>query len=193
MASGAGGAVKKIPTLFVRDPENRARVLPEFAVDLPVDAVATGKFDGTCVMLDADGRWWARREVKPGKTPPEGFVPISTDEVTGKIMGWEPAEQSGFWKFLEEALVEQTEFDATRVPNTYELIGPRVNGNPHGLDEHVLVQHGMVDDYMDGPVTFESVQERLVTATLEGIVWWSGGKPVAKIKRRDFGLPWPIQ
>jgi hypothetical protein len=37
------------------------------------EGVATRKYDGTCVMFDGDG-WWARREVKPGKTAPAGFV-----------------------------------------------------------------------------------------------------------------------
>ena len=31
------------------------------------EGVATRKYDGTCVMYDGD-EWWARREVKPGKT-----------------------------------------------------------------------------------------------------------------------------
>src|SRR5215470_753136 len=86
--------MKKIPTLFVRDDEDRRYVTE--AVNsgcewvLAGEGAATRKFDGTCVMLDEDGRWWARREVKPGKQAPANFVHVEHDETTGKTMGWEP-------------------------------------------------------------------------------------------------------
>ena len=43
--------MKKIPTLFKRDPDNRSRVLPELAVDLPDGAVATVKYDGSVLQV----------------------------------------------------------------------------------------------------------------------------------------------
>jgi hypothetical protein len=63
--------VKKIPTVFRRDPEDMKRVLPEVSPGcewvLDGEGVATRKYDGTCVRLDEDGKWLARREVRPGK------------------------------------------------------------------------------------------------------------------------------
>src|ERR1700679_1790969 len=104
--------MRKIPTLFVRDPTNRKYVLPEVTPGcqwvLDGEGVATRKFDGTCVMLDADKAWWARREVKDGKEPPPGFETVDHDDVTGKMVGWEPAKQSSFPKYLAEPPAEDT-------------------------------------------------------------------------------------
>lgn len=99
--------MQKIQTLFVRNPEDRRHVLPEVTPGcewvMSGEGQATRKFDGTCVLLDADG-WWARREVKPGKRAPANYRPISTDETTGKTVGWEPIAQSSFAKFHAEAV-----------------------------------------------------------------------------------------
>ena len=96
--------MQKIPTIFERDWEgDRSRVL-----DQPVSGTewvfegegnALRKYDGTCVMLDTEGKWWARREVKDGKTPPPGFMSSGHDHITLKNVGWEPVEQSPFGKF----------------------------------------------------------------------------------------------
>lgn len=37
---------------------------------------------------------------------------------------------------------------------------------------------------------FESIKQWLTDHNEEGIVFWLDGKPVCKIKRSDFGLPW---
>jgi hypothetical protein len=100
--------MRKIPTLFKRDPEDMRHVSEEVHPDcqwvLDGEGVATRKYDGTCVMLDEAGRWWARREIKPGKQAPTNYRPEETDVNTGKTVGWEPIEQSPFTKFHAEAL-----------------------------------------------------------------------------------------
>lgn len=123
--------MKKIPTVLVRDPENRARVLDEITpgCEWVVGMVgnATRKYDGTCTMLDADGKWWARREVKDGKEYPPNFLPEDHDPATGKTFGWEPIEQSPFANFHAEALeILITPIETPQ--GTYELIGPKING-----------------------------------------------------------------
>src|SRR5207237_1222319 len=61
--------MQKIPTLFVRDEQDRRYVTevvtPGCEWVMADEGQATRKFDGTCVMLDQHGDWWARREVKP--------------------------------------------------------------------------------------------------------------------------------
>lgn len=189
--------MRKIPTLFQRDPDNRAHVLPDINPDskwvLNGEGVATQKIDGTCVMLDADGRWWARREVKPGKTPPPNYVPVQTDETTGKTMGWEPIEQSAFAKFHTEALREADEnAEDPWMPwpvGTYELIGPKINGNPERMDHHWLVAHANCVALKVPDLTFEGIREtilRLGQAGVEGIVWHHPDGRMAKLKARDF-------
>jgi hypothetical protein len=187
--------MRKIPTLFVRDPETNYRTLtrevhPDCQWVIDGEGTPTRKFDGTCVMLDDDGQWWARREVKPGKQPPAGFVPLGTDDETGKTVGWEPVEQSAFARWHADALAVPPEpsdiFGDPLKPGTYELCGPKVNGNPEGFEMHVLVPHG---GYViaDAPErTYDALAEWLADSTYEGIVWHHPDSRMAKIKRRDF-------
>jgi hypothetical protein len=190
-------AVRKIPTLFLRDPEDRAHVLPvvnpecQWVID--GEGIPTQKIDGTCVQLDEDNRWWARREVKPGKTPPANFLPVQTDEATGKTMGWEPIGQSAFAKYHAEALKEAQENAVdpwTPWPvGTYELIGPKINGNPERMDRHWLVAHANCATLKVPVLTFEGIREtvlRLGEGGVEGLVWHHPDGRAAKIKARDF-------
>jgi len=185
--------MQKIPTLFIRDPDDMSRVLPKYHPACrwvrDGEGVATRKYDGTCVMLDDQGRWWARREVKPGKAVPPGYQPVMTDEVTGKTMGWEPIGQSAFAKFLPEAIAT-THMDW--MPGTYELLGPKVNGNPEHLIHHMLQSHAHAEKLIDAPRTFNELTIYLSLDNIEGSVWHHPDGRMAKIKRRDFGHRWPV-
>jgi hypothetical protein len=178
--------MKKIPTMFVRDWDgDRRYVLPEVTPGcewvVKGEGTATRKYDGTCVMLDADGRWWARREVKEGKLPPPGFAELERDDETGKTVGWEPAEQSSFARWHAEAVLEHDAWPA----GTYELIGPKVNGNPEDWPEHALVRHGRVE-LPGAPRDFDGLAKWLHEQPYEGIVWHHPDSRMAKIKKRDF-------
>jgi hypothetical protein len=188
--------VRKIPTLFVRDPENMSRVLPEVNPAcmwvLSGQGVATRKYDGTCVMFDGE-HWWARREVKPGKTPPAGFVAADHDKVTGKTVGWEPMEQSSFAKFHAEAVEPLAGFGqiiGQQIPSgTYELIGPKINGNPEGCQYHRLERHEKAEQFGDVPLDFDGLRDHLLALGdegIEGIVWHHPDGRMAKLKGRDF-------
>ncbi|WP_306362098.1 DUF5565 family protein [Nocardia sp. CC227C] len=186
--------MRKIPTLFVRDPHDMARVLPEVHPDcawvIAGEGVATAKLDGVCTMLDDAGRWWARREIKPGKAEPANFVEADSDPITGKRTGWEPIEQSPFAKLHRRALDATPDDDP--VADSYELLGPKINGNPHGYGEHVLVRHGSIV-LTDVPTEFEDLRAqfaewvRTSSRPYEGVVWHhpDGGRR-AKLKVRDF-------
>jgi hypothetical protein len=174
--------VKKIPTVFVRNPDDRRHVLSQVTPGcewvLAGEGRATRKYDGTCVRVNPDGTVWARREVKAGKIHPDAFVSVEMDPTTGKTVGWEPGEQSGFWKYIEEAHTDQS-------PGTYELCGPKVNGNPEKFDRHVLVPHGLVT--LDcAPRDFDGLRDYLTLHAFEGIVWHHPDGRMAKLKRRDF-------
>lgn len=196
--------MKKIPTVFRRDPADMKHVTsevnPECQWVIDGEGVPTRKYDGTCVMLDEDGRWWARREVKPGKAAPAHFEAISTDPNTGKTMGWEPIEQSPFAKFHAEAVAPVNEFGALfgrgPTPGTYELVGPKINGNPeraahHRLESHANAERIGWDD--DRDVTqFESLRDMVLWLAedgIEGVVWHHPDGRMAKLKGRDFPAP----
>ncbi|MGW0858876.1 RNA ligase 1 family protein [Streptomyces sp. NPDC002690] len=185
--------MRKIPTLFLRDFASRpAGVLPEVTVGcgwvLAGEGVATRKYDGTCVRTDEAGAWWARREVRPGRDAPPEFVPLSTDPATGKTVGWEPVARSSFAKFHAEALAGGGGQEWP--PGTYELIGPRINGNPERSGTHRLVEHATAEQLDVVELTFEGIRARvraLASADgCEGIVWHHPDGRMAKIKARDF-------
>ncbi len=175
--------MRKIPTLFQRDPDDRKHVLPQVNPDaewvINGEGIATRKYDGTCVKLDGE-RWWARREVKAAKPPPHGFEFEQRDAVTGKTVGWEPFEQSAFSRYLREAIEREPRTE----PGSYELCGPKVNGNPEGFPHHVLVRHGAL--VLQAPRDYDGLRDWLGSHEGEGIVWHHPDGRMAKIKRRDF-------
>ena len=187
--------MEKIPTIFERDWEgDRSRVLDkvvpgcEWVFDGEGNALR--KYDGTCVMFDGE-KWWARREVKPDKQPPPGFVSLGHDHITLKNIGWEPIEQSPFAKFFNEALTNP-EWEAATLPwepGTYELIGPKVQGNPEKEDQHNLVKHDLCQGVGNLDRTFSGIQQFFSENDWEGIVFHhQDGRRMAKIKGRDFGI-----
>jgi hypothetical protein len=190
--------VEKIPTLFKRDPQDMRQVLPEVTPGcewvLAGEGVATRKYDGTCVMLDGE-RWWARREVKPDRAHPPSFVQVAYDALTGKVVGWEPIEQSPFAKFHAQALDERAPEEGFP-PGTYELVGPKINGNPEGYEAHTLIAHdGLPQFYSDAPyfLTFDRLREAMLSPSweAEGLVWHHPDGRMAKLKRRDFAAGHP--
>jgi hypothetical protein len=184
--------MKKIPTLFVRNDEDRRyvteQVNPGCEWVLAGQGIPTRKYDGSCVMLDEHGEWWARREVKPGKQPPADFVPVEFDEATGKTMGWEPMAQSGFARWHAEAL-ENHGAGMSWFAGTYELIGPKVNGNPEREEFHSLLMHDFAEPLTVPELTFDGIRRTVLELAeqrgIEGIVWHDVGR-MAKIKARDF-------
>jgi hypothetical protein len=183
--------MRKIPTLLERDfTDPKQPVLTEQVKAgcewvLKGEGAATRKYDGTCVAL-LGGVWRARREVKAGKAEPAGFQRISHDDETGKTIGWEPAEQSAFWKYLHEAI------DGHRgvlAEGTYELVGPKVNGNPERTEVHILMRH---DDAERLDIPAGSIEEikaavlALAEPGIEGVVWHHPDGRMAKLKVRDL-------
>ncbi|WP_262059715.1 hypothetical protein [Streptomyces sp. STR69] len=184
--------MRKIPTLFARDLRlGRIRtVLPvvtpgcEWVIN--GEGLATRKWDGTCTMLDEHGNWWARREVKPRRDIPPGYVVEEHDETTGKLVGWEPMAQSPFSKIHAEAAAHHVDG-----PGTYELVGPKINGNPDGFDCHALIPHGYAPaaeraDIEAAPRDYDGLRDWLLDREYEGLVWHHPDGRMAKIKSRDF-------
>lgn len=180
--------MRKIPTIFERDDATNRRyvtdkMLPECVWVLEPGAIPTRKYDGTCVLVDESHVLWARREVRPDGIMPPNFTAVEHDSATGKTVGWEPAEQSGFARYIEEAS------DAECLPpGTYELCGPKINRNPEGLDSHRLLRHGL-----EGPVLpagfWDDPGRHLHALGWEGIVWHHADGRMAKLKARDYPRP----
>jgi hypothetical protein len=191
--------VQKIPTVFVRDPENRRYVTTEINPGcewvFAGEGIPTRKWDGTCVMFSMlEGRWYARREVKPGKEPPPNWHQVAVDDTTGKRVGWEPIGQSSFAAFHDEAVANTFPDGQTPWNGTYELIGPKINGDPEEVGEHLLIRHATAETPDDlhhasiGNSTPPVMLTRFVGRKYgwEGIVWHHPDGRMAKLKTRDL-------
>lgn len=192
--------MRKIPTVFVRDPADMAHLTDEWHPDClwvrDGEGTATRKYDGTCVLLRRDGiaiHPFVRREVKPGNEAPKGWREVEHDPATGKRVGWLPYAGTSFERFIDEALTEGT---GPWPPGTYELCGPRINKNPEGYDQHVLVSHADAEQVASSgwppPPTTDLVAYvaglviSMAVAGWEGIVWHHPDGRMAKLKARDY-------
>lgn len=189
--------MKKIPTIFLRDFTNGAhspatgQITREWHPDClrirDGEGVATYKWDGTSVMFRG-GSYFKRYDAKRGKMPPPGFEPCGEpDEKTGHHPGWLPVDPNAPEnKWHMEALGEC----GIMPDGTYELVGPKLQGNPHGSGAHIFHRHGemIVSDF---PRDYDAMAEWFrANGPLEGVVFWIDGQPVAKIKASDFGVRW---
>lgn len=182
--------MKKIPSLFVRNPENpkyvTREVNPDCAWVIAGEGTATRKWDGAACMIRL-GTLYKRYDCKKGKTPPANFEPCSEpDPVTGHWPGWVPVGQEPESRWFREAF----EMAPGLPDGTYECVGPKVGGNPDGFQAHTLVPHGM-HRFNAAPRTFDGLEEWLQSAGIEGLVWHHPDGRMAKIKARDFGIAWP--
>ena len=177
--------MKKIISLYQRNYETdrlvRDEVVPGAEWVINGEGIATRKWDGTCCMVK-DGKLYKRYEVKRGKTPPPDFEPANdVDQTTGKQQGWRPVGDGPEDAYHREA------FGGSELDGTYELIGPKVQGNHELMDRHVLIPHE-AHWFTFCPRTFDELREYFKTACIEGIVWWHPDGRMVKIKAKDFGI-----
>ena len=185
--------MKKIPTLFERIYENHRvvgitpNVTPGMEWVLAGEGTATVKIDGSCCAV-IGGRLYRRYDAKKGKKPPEGAIPCcDPDPVTGHWPHWvECQDGNPADKWYLEAYHNTADL---LVDGTYEAIGPHFQGNPYHMDKDILDRHGRW--LIEVERSFEGIREYLRTHNMEGIVFWKDGEPRCKIKRSDFGFPWP--
>jgi hypothetical protein len=182
--------MKKIPTLFERDWNgDRSRVVDQVHEDcgwvLAGEGIATRKVDGTCCMI-RDGKLYKRRELRDGDDTPLNFEEADHDAETGKTVGWMPVGDGPEDRYHREAW----EAAGILLDGTYELLGPKVQGNPERAKNHLLVchGHGTAGNLGDVPRTFEGIREWLAGKDIEGLVFHHNDGRMAKIKLRDFGL-----
>ncbi len=183
--------MKKTPTIFERDWDgDRSKVLnsphPDCDWVFAGEGKATRKLDGTCCMV-RDGALYRRREVKKGKPDPAGFELAEHDEKTGKRIGWTQCDIGPEDRWHMEAFG-----DGDLEGGTYELLGPKIQGNPEGYPEHQLVNHHDASLVIeDVPRDFDMLREWMSSQDIEGIVFHHQDGRMAKIKLKDFGLKRP--
>jgi len=205
--------MKKMKSLFQKDYEKNPPILPcvqkgcEWV--LQGEGRPTQKIDGTSCLF-REGIWYKRydRKVTPGakkrgapftvadaKSPPVGWEPCEStpDPNTGHWPGWVPVTDSPEDKWHREAL-EAENILGSLEEGTYELIGPKVQGNPYHMEgTHRLIRHGFLcwPTKEQPPRDFEGIREWLRLHLVEGVVWHHPDGRMAKVKRSDYGFPWP--
>lgn len=184
--------MQKVISLFKRDYEGNRQVLDEVVEGaewvIAGEGRATEKIDGTSCLIKG-GNLYKRYDAKRGKTPPSDFEPAQEhpDVLTGHWPGWLPVKEAPEDKWHKQAW----ENGGRELPDgTYELIGPKVQGNKYNLFSHKFRLHG--DVILEAaPIDFNGVREYLeIHPEYEGIVWHHLDGRMVKIKRRDFGLSW---
>jgi hypothetical protein len=187
--------MKKVPSLFQRNYDGdrliRDEVTPGCEWVLDGEGIATVKWDGTACMVKA-GVLYKRYDAKKGKTPPEGFLPCETapDAHTGHWPGWLPVGDGAEDRWHRDVWMRVREITED---GTYELTGPKVQGNSHHWDKHYLLRHGSATFVTEPPRPFDELRAWFEGHAVEGIVFHHQDGRMAKVKRRDFGLPWPIR
>lgn len=122
--------MKKIPTLYARNPDDRKHVLPTVTPGcewvLAGEGTATRKYDGTCVLI-RDSQMFKRREVRDTKASPAGFEEVEHDTFTGKRVGWVPVDDiAPDDQWHREAVLAGSSDVCWVADGTYELIGPKI-------------------------------------------------------------------
>lgn len=176
--------MKKMKTVFVIDRQTHLATeeIQEHWV-MTGEGVATIKFDGTSCLIE-DGKLFKRYDAKKGRVAPQGFKPCETepDPITQHWPGWIPVTDAACDKFHVEAFAEGLE------DGTYELVGPKVQGNKYGLDRHALWRHG--GKVVEVERTRAALCEWLESHHEEGLVFHHADGRMAKLRRKDFGLVW---
>jgi hypothetical protein len=181
--------MKKISTLFIKDSKDLGRVTPQINPlhHWVIDglAIPTRKFDGTsCAIIK--GELYKRFDLKKGRILPEGAIPCQDpDHASGHHPHWVKCkrdERSDKWHF------EAFDSLADKTDGTYELCGPKIQGNPEDNKEHTLIKHGSeVLNIKD--LSFNGLKEYLSATDIEGIVFHhKTDDRMCKIRKSDFGI-----
>jgi hypothetical protein len=185
--------MQKIISLFQRNYETdrlvRNEVTPGAEWVINGEGIATRKWDGTCCLIQK-GQLYKRYDAKQGKTPPVGFISAQDpDPVTGHWPGWLAVDDNKNEDRWHREGFMNTRVEDLCLEGTFELVGPRVNGNRDNFDKHYLIPHG-IDLLERAPRTFNELKDWLDQLRIEGIVWHHPDGRMVKIKKKDFGLKW---
>jgi hypothetical protein len=180
--------MKKISTLFKKDPSNLGLVINEINPEnqwVFTDGIPTRKFDGTATAI-INGEIYKRYDVKKGRQVPEGAIPCQeADLITGHHPHWLKCERS---KNEDKYFFEGFDNLENKKDGTYELIGEKVQGNPEKIKGHMLIRHGIVTLSLEDD-SFEYLKQYLEQADIEGIVFHHrSDERMCKLRKSDFGI-----
>lgn len=182
--------MQKIPTLFIRSERDPFRVTetvhPDAAWVLAGEGVPTIKRDGTNVRVtvQAGKLVWIEKRRNPGReekalgVEPYYIGAMRDDKSNKHIFAAVDAEDFSTWPEGQHPC---------------EALGPMIQGGVEsdqpGLYPFLLRPLPFPGD----PRAFSEIREALASVVCEGIVWHHPDGRMAKVKRTDFGLHWPVR
>lgn len=184
--------MKKLTTLFKKDPNNLGRVINEVDPNnewVFTSSKPTRKYDGTsCAIIN--GELYKRFDLKKGRTLPPNSIPCQEpDIITGHHPHWvlcDRNDKSNKWHFKAFDNMPRITFNGG--DGTYELCGEKIQGNPENIIGHELIRHGIEELYI-GELSFNNIKEYLTNNDIEGIVFHSKlNDNMCKIRKSDFGI-----
>lgn len=190
--------MKKIPTIFERDPKNMKRVLgvpvEECQWVFDGEGVATEKYDGSACLVRL-GTLYRRHRLKADAPVPVGWIHWDFEDPKPSGHGWLPVREGPEDNWHREAWEAGSITGDSSPPwpkdGTYELVGPKLQKNPYKFNCHWLLTHGY-QALPSFPRTFTGIPVWFQDSEpMEGVVWHHSDGRMAKIKARDFGLKWP--
>ena len=185
--------MKKITTLFKKDPNNLGRVINEVHPDnewVKHFGIPTRKYDATsCAIIK--GKLYKRFDLKKGRTlPTSDAIPCQEpDPITGHHPHWVICrENDNSNKYHFEAFKRLKVEKGFAPDGTYELCGEKVQGNPENIIGHQLIPHGDYRyDFIN--MSFEYIKKFLEENDIEGIVFYHmTDDRMCKIRKKDFGI-----
>ncbi|MEZ0110151.1 hypothetical protein ABH920_004166 [Catenulispora sp. EB89] len=183
--------MEKIPTIFERD--DRFHVVDKPRADcewvFAGAGRATEKLDGTNARLTVRSGTIVRVEKRRN--------PSKAQKAAGIVDGWyvDTDEHGAEDKWLREAAANTLVTAWPDGEHSVEALGPRIQGNPLGLEEHICVPFNLtVPDYENAPRTYAELHDWLASLEsryapghlAEGVVFHHPDGRRAKIKRKDF-------
>ena len=183
--------MEKIPTLFKRDAHfNVTEEITEGCEwVMSGDGTATEKLDGTNIRLTTRKGTIVRVEKRRN--------PSKAQKQLGIIDGWyvDASADAKEDRWIFEAIANTNTSAWQDNEHPCEAIGPKIQGNPLGLAEHICVPFNIeIPVYKEVPRHFESIRDFVTNLeskyspenAAEGIVFHHPDGRRAKIKAKDF-------
>lgn len=169
--------MSRIPTLFLRNPEDRRFVMPVVQQGcewvLAGEGTPTRMYDGVLALFDP-----AAPHVEHAD-PAELQGWFVEDRRGGELV---PAWRSKYARPMAEAARAIT--DGPRI-GSHELLGPKINRDPERIGRHIVIAHADADVLNDAPRDLDGLTTWLLSHPYEGIVWHHPDGRMAKLKRKD--------
>jgi hypothetical protein len=185
--------MEKIPTIFQRGDDFKVVDRPNVDCSwvFSGEGTATEKLDGTNVRLTIRSGTVVRVEKRRN--------PSKVQKKRGIIDGWyvDASEFSPEDKWIYEAVKGTVVSDWPDGEHSCEALGPKIQGNPLGLEHHLCVPFNLqIPIFESVPRDYDGLREFMIKLeskyapghSAEGIVFHHSDGRRAKIKRKDFSL-----